>query len=57
MVTTLKYGSDKQAIKLILDRLKRQKSRSSLDAYKYCGVITLAEEPLEIQKKLRDEWE
>jgi hypothetical protein len=57
MVTTLKYGSDKQVIKSILERLKKQNSRSGFDAYKFCGVISLEEEPLKIQKNMRDEWQ
>lgn len=57
MVTVVKYGADKKKIKSLLERLKNQKSRTGIDAYKYCGVITLAEEPLLIQKELRNEWE
>ena len=57
MVTILKYGADKKKIKSLLERLKNQKSHGGIDAYKYCGVITLAEEPLLIQKEMRDEWE
>jgi hypothetical protein len=57
MVTILKYGADKKKIKSLLERLKNQKSRAGIDAYKYCGVITLAEEPLLIQKEMRNEWD
>ena len=57
MVTILKYGADKKKIKTLLERLRNQKTRTGIDAYKYCGVITLAEEPLLIQKELRNEWE
>ena len=57
MVTVIKYGTDKKKIKSLLERLKNKKSRIGIDAYKYCGVITLAEEPLLIQKELRDETE
>lgn len=57
MVTVVKYGADKKKIRSLLERLKNQKSRIGIDAYKYSGVITLAEEPLLIQKELRDEWE
>jgi len=28
-----------------------------LDAYKYCGLIKLIEDPLSYQKKIRDEWQ
>ncbi len=57
MLTVLKYGSDKKKIKSLLAHLKNQKTRTGIDAYKYCGAISLAEEPLLIQKELRDEWE
>jgi len=56
MVTVLKYGADKKKIRSLLERLKNQKSNSGIDAYKYCGVISLAEEPLLIQKEMRNEW-
>lgn len=57
MVTVIKYGTNKKQIRSLLEKLKNQKSRAGIDAYKYCGVITLVEEPLLIQKELRDEWE
>jgi hypothetical protein len=57
MVTVVKYGADIKKIRSLLERLKNQKSRIGLDAYRYCGILTLAEEPLLIQKELRDEWE
>jgi hypothetical protein len=57
MVTVLKYGADKKRIKSLIEQLKNHKSKAGIDAYKFCGVITLAEEPLLIQKELRNEWE
>ena len=57
MVTVLKYGTDKKKIRLLLERLKNQQSRTGINAYKFCGTITSVEEPLLIQKELRDEWE
>jgi hypothetical protein len=56
MVTILKYGSKKEAIKRLLDRLDQQTVSGGMDAYKYCGVLKLELDPLEIQTKLRDEW-
>lgn len=32
-------------------------SEKHFDAYKYCGTIKLKEDPLEIQKRMRNEWE
>ena len=56
MVTVLKYGSKKEAIKQLLDRLNKQTEIDGIDAYKYCGVINLEVDPMDIQSKLRDEW-
>lgn len=54
MVTVIKKGSDKKEIEEALLKLK---SKKKFDAYKYCGTVKLKEDPLEIQKRLRDEWE
>jgi hypothetical protein len=54
MVTIIKKGSD---IKAIRKALSKHKPRKGVDASKYCGVIKLKEDPLAIQKKMRDEWE
>jgi hypothetical protein len=56
MVTILKYGSKKEAINRLLDRLNQQAESIGIDAYKYCGVINLEVDPMDVQSKLRDEW-
>ena len=56
MVMTLKYGSQKDSINKLLKRLSNRTSRG-IDAYKYSGLISLKNDPLEIQKALRNEWE
>jgi hypothetical protein len=56
MVTVLKYGSKKEAIKRLLDRLNQQTESGGIDAYKYCGVLNLEVDPMDIQSKLRDNW-
>jgi hypothetical protein len=38
-------------------RKKKLNKRNGVDTLKYCGVITLKEDSLAIQKHLRDEWE
>ena len=55
MVTTLKYGSGKDSINKILDRLS-MKSRRGVDTTKYSRIIKLNKDPLQIQKDLRNEW-
>lgn len=39
--------------------VRRQKSaiEKGVDTKKFCGVIKLKEDPLAIQKRLRDEWQ
>lgn len=54
MVTIVKKGSDK---KEAAKQLKKALKTKGVDTRKYCGVIKLVEDPLEIQKKMRDEWE
>ncbi len=54
MVTVIKKGSDKKKIEKALSKIKGKKK---FDAYKYCGTVKLKEEPLEIQKKMRHQWE
>lgn len=41
-----------------IKRIHRNKNemRKGVDTVKFCGVIKLKEDPLVIQKKLRDEW-
>ncbi len=56
MVTVLKYGSKKEAIKRLLERLNQQTDSKGIDAYKYCGVLNIEVDPMDIQSKLRDEW-
>jgi len=56
MVTTLKYGSQKESINKLWTRLSN-KAGKGIDAYKYSGIIKLKRDPLEIQKALRNEWE
>ncbi|MGB3774366.1 MAG: hypothetical protein WA951_03845 [Leeuwenhoekiella sp.] len=54
MVTVIKKGSDKKEIEKALSNMK---SERKFNAYKYCGTVKLKDDPLEIQKKMRDEWE
>ncbi len=57
MVLVLNKGASKKDMALINKKLGQLSARKKLDAKKYCGVIKLKEDPLVIQKKLRDEWE
>jgi hypothetical protein len=42
--------------KSLTDALKKLKPVKSFDASKHLGKVNWVEEPLEYQKRLRDEW-
>ncbi len=53
MVLILKKGATKKEMERITEKMENTKG---VDTKKYCGVIKLQEEPLTIQKQMRDEW-
>jgi hypothetical protein len=55
MVTIIKKGTSRE--KILTAMKKRPLKIKSPDVKKYCGSISLSEDPLEVQKKMRDEWE
>jgi len=55
MVTTIKKGTSREKILIALK--KRLVKIKSPDLIKYCGSISLNEDPMELQKKWRNEWE
>lgn len=57
MELTLKKGAGKKEIEAIERKLYRRKSVIGFNAKKYNGILKLKERPLDIQKKLRNEWE
>ena len=57
MVLVLKKGATKKDIEAIEKVLYKDKTKGGFDAKKYNGIMSLSEDPLTIQKKLRDEWE
>ena len=54
MVIIVKKSSNKEEIEKLLSEITTVKQ---FDASKYAGKIKLIENPVKIQKKLRDEWE
>jgi hypothetical protein len=54
MTIILKKG---QHLEDLLPKATSVKGDKKLDAKKYLGVLKRKEDPLEIQKKMRDEWE
>ena len=55
MVTTIKKGTSREKIRAALK--KRILKIKGPDLKKYCGSISLNEDPLILQKVLRNEWE
>jgi hypothetical protein len=56
MVATLKQGASKAYIAKLLKRISNEIVRKGVDTSKFCGKLSLKEEPLTIQRRLRDEW-
>ena len=54
MVLVLKKGASKKEMQHISKKLQKSKG---VNTKKYTGAINLKEDPLAIQKKMRDEWE
>lgn len=57
MVLVLKKGATKKDIAEIEKILYKEKSSGGFNAKKYNGIMNLKEDPLTIQKNLRNEWE
>jgi hypothetical protein len=55
MVTTIKRGSSREKIQKIMQGWTP--GRRKIDIRKYCGIIKLKEDPMELQKSWRNEWE
>jgi hypothetical protein len=50
---TIKKADKKQAYSRKLEQVKMK----GLDAKKYCGKLIIREDPVKLQRRLRDEWE
>jgi hypothetical protein len=58
MGLVLRKDATRKEIEAIEKKLyKEQRPSTGFNAKKYNGVLKLKEDPLSIQKKLRDEWE
>lgn len=58
MAITIKEGMSKRQIAAALKKLKneRKRKRTLPDIRMFAGTITLKEDPLVIQRRMRDEW-
>ena len=57
MVLVLKRGATKKEIEALEKKLYKAKASTGFNAKKYNGILKLKEDPLTIQKRLRNEWE
>ena len=55
--TRNKKGATKEDISAIQKKIAKRYKPQGVDTKKYCGIINLKEDPMDIQKQLRDEWE
>ncbi len=60
MLIIFKQGMSKAQIAALWKKLRmgrrRRKQKAVPDIRQFCGVIKLKEDPLVIQKRMRDEW-
>ncbi len=54
MTVVIKRNTDKASMRKLLETLTKE---CRFDAQKFCGTLNLKRPPLEIQKKMRDEWQ
>lgn len=57
MITILKPGSTQLLISELWEKFNAKKKGKGIEARKFCGVLKLEEDPLAMQKRLRNEWE
>lgn len=55
MTTILKASTTRKQLTALLKRTRKRK-RKGVDVKSFAGTITLEEDPLVIQKRMRDEW-
>ncbi len=60
MLIILKQGMSKKQVEALWKKLRSgrrlRKVKAVPDIRQFCGVIKLKEDPLTIQKRMRDEW-
>lgn len=56
MITVIKKGARKEDIKKMLQKIELI-PKKGFDARKFCGILKTEEDPVDTQKRLRDEWQ
>ena len=57
MIFVIKKGASTKEIEAVKKKIFKGTSKGVFDAKKYNGILKINEDALDIQKKLRDEWE
>lgn len=55
MVVVIKKGESQESIQKKLNKLKGKGKK--FPAHKFLGILKVDEDPVKIQRRLRDEWE
>ena len=53
----IRRGDDKSNIEELLKKLGANNPVKGIDAYKYCGILKLKENPEDLQNKMRSDWD
>jgi hypothetical protein len=56
VVLVLKKDATEKEMQLIRKKLHKKSDKPGVNLKKYAGTVKFKEDPLVIQKKLRDEW-
>lgn len=56
MVVVIKKSANREDIKKALDKLSKSKVKKGIYVREFCGTVKFKENPLDLQKKWRDEW-
>ena len=60
MIVTISSNSTPKKIEEALEKLRKnaqKEHKNHFDAHKFCGVIKFKEDPLAVQKAMRNEWQ
>ena len=56
MTVVLKKNIEKVEFEKILKEINQSKKSKGVDTSRFCGILNLKNDPLTIQKEMRDEW-
>lgn len=59
MVVVIKRGMSRQRIQALWKQVRKHSTppQRKVDVYKYLGVLKVEEDPVELQRQWRNEWE